>query len=713
MTPKTHPFVPLIVFIAAVFASPPVHADDLAADLSEYMQACAKVEHFNGSVLVCKDNETVFKSGYGMANFEHDVPNAPDTKFRIGSITKQFTAMAILILEEQGKLKVGDPIHKYIADSPDAWADVTIHHLLTHTSGIPSFTGMPEYRRDMMLLQSINQMLARFKDKPLKFAPGEKFKYSNSGYLLLGAIIEKASNVSYEEFLRAEICDPLELNDTGYDRFRTVLKHRATGYRRVADSIVHDAYLHMSQPHAAGALYSTVEDLNRWDQALRRRELIADSRYQRMFTPEKNGYAYGWNVRTKSGRRSISHSGGINGFVSHILRYPDEKLCVVVLCNTLPASPPRVARDLAAIMLGEDYELPRAKKISLEATLNELVKDGSLVAAQAVVGRGDRILIDHAVGVTNPGGDQRVNAETLFCIGSCSKPFASAVVMSLVEDGLLELEQPINKHLPAFDNLQLPHSQQSERAPTMKELLAHRGGIYSQKRGMTAKQTVWIRNFGQSLEESVQGIAGEPLISPPGSEYAYSGAGYCVAGRVAEVAVGKPFEQLLQRRIAAPLTLKRTTYFPNAKDRNVAAGGNKGKANPNTPHLTKPALRFALVGGSLHSTAQETARFLRMVAQQGKIGKNEVMKRDSWRTWTSRPYAEGTYGFGWSLTAGQSTAQPASLSHSGSLASSRSSMVVELNAGGYSVVHYTVASDRAVGGKIRKAMEQAMRNRLQ
>jgi len=194
-----------------------------------------------------------------------------------------------------------------------------------------------------------------------------------------------------------------------------------------------------------------------------------------------------------------------------------------------------------------------AQDVSLKATLDELVKNGSLVAAQAVVGRGDRILLDYGVGVTNPGGDQKIDGETLFCIGSCSKPFASAVVMSLVEDGLLELEQPISRYRPAFKNLKLPNDKPSERAPTMKELLAHRAGIYSQKKRMTPRQEGWIRNFGLTLQESVKGIANEPLISTPGSEYAYSGAGYCVVGRVAEVASGKTFEQLLQSRIAAPL----------------------------------------------------------------------------------------------------------------------------------------------------------------
>ena len=353
----------LFLFITTV-SGPATVAYEPVAELVSYMQACVKVDNFNGAVLVCKDNRTVFRNGYGMANFEHDVPNMSNTKFRIGSITKQFTAMAVMILEERGKLKVEDHVSKHIPDAPDTWADVTIHHLLTHTSGVPSFTSMPEYRRDMMLPQTIEQMLARFKDKPLDFAPGEKYAYSNSGYFLLGAIIEKASGVSYEQFIGTEICEPLELHDTGYDRFHTMLKHRASGYKRLAGAIVHDAYLDMSQPYAAGSLYSTVEDLNRWDQALRRQELISDKRYEKMYTPEKKNYAYGWGVRTQSGRKAISHGGGINGFLSYILRYPEQKLCVVVLCNVLPANPSKVAKDLAAIMLGEEYEIPKLPEIA-------------------------------------------------------------------------------------------------------------------------------------------------------------------------------------------------------------------------------------------------------------------------------------------------------------------------------------------------------------
>lgn len=350
----------------------------------------------------------------------------------------------------------------------------------------------------------------------------------------------------------------------------------------------------------------------------------------------------------------------------------------------------------------------------LETTLDKMVEDGRLVAAQAVVGRGDDILVSYASGVTVPGGKQKVDDETLFCIGSCSKPFASAVVMSLVEDGTLKLEQPIDKYLPSFKNLVLANGEAIGRAPTLKELLTHRGGIYSQHtKKMTAAQTGWIRNFGLTLEESVKGISAEPLNSRPGSEYAYSGAGYCVAGRVAEVVASKPFEELLQHRIARPLQLKRTTYFPKAKEINVAAGGSKGVANRKTPHLSKPELRFPLIGGSLYSTAEETARFLRMVTNQGKHNANAVMKPTTWSTWTSRPYADGSYGFGWGLAGQKPPAHPVLVRHSGSLASSRSLMAATLNGNVYYVVNYTVAvRDPSLKTDIESAVVQSIKMKL-
>ena len=177
------------------------------------MAASVNADHFSGSVLVSRDGEIVFSKGYGLANREHNIPNAPQTKFRLGSITKQFTAMAIMILADQGKIKLDDPIGKYLEFAPKTWDGITIHHLLTHTSGVHSYTADPEYVKKMAMPETVKSMIARFKDTPLDFKPGEKFSYSNSGYFLLGAIIEKAAGTSYEVFLRQA-----DLRTSGDDR---------------------------------------------------------------------------------------------------------------------------------------------------------------------------------------------------------------------------------------------------------------------------------------------------------------------------------------------------------------------------------------------------------------------------------------------------------------------------------------------------------------
>jgi hypothetical protein len=244
---------------------------------------------------------------------------------------------------------------------------VTIHHLLTHTSGVHSYTADPDYSKKMAQPETVRSMIARFKDKPLDFPPGEKFEYSNSGYFLLGAAIEKASGVNYEAFLKGAIFDPLDMRDTGYDHPATVLPHRASGYNVKGDRLENAEYLDMAQPYAAGSLYSTVEDLAKWDRALEDGELISKESMVRMFTPVKNDYAYGWTVTTRSGRKEVGHGGGINGFATNILRYPDQKVCVIVLCNVLPANPGRVAHDLAAITFGEPYKLPRVRKVATVA----------------------------------------------------------------------------------------------------------------------------------------------------------------------------------------------------------------------------------------------------------------------------------------------------------------------------------------------------------
>ena len=336
-------------------------AQYIESKVDEYIGAYLKMERFSGSVLIAKDEEILLKKGYGMANYEHDVPNTPYTKFRLGSITKQFTSMSIMQLQEKGLLNVNDPIKKYITDYPDG-EKITIHHLLTHTSGIPNFTSFPNYRETMMLLSPAEKTIERFKDKPLEFMPGEKYKYSNSGYILLGNIIEKVSKKSYEEYLKENIFHPLNMINTGYDHHSPLMRHRASGYSSSSDGLINVPYIDMSIPHGAGALYSTVEDLYIWDRALYTEKLVSKSSLERIFTPFKENYGYGWQITESFNHKHISHGGGINGFRTYISRYVDDDVCIIVLSNFEHSPTQKISNDLAAIVFGENYELPKERK---------------------------------------------------------------------------------------------------------------------------------------------------------------------------------------------------------------------------------------------------------------------------------------------------------------------------------------------------------------
>lgn len=302
-----------------------------------------------------------------MANYELDVPNTPNTVFRLGSLTKQFTAMAVMMLQERNKLNVQDSICKYLDNCPAAWQPITIRHLLTHTSGIPNFTEFPDYEKTMLLSVTQTSIIERLRDKPLEFAPGEKFKYSNSGYYLLGVIIERASGKFYADFLQENIFAPLGMKNTGYDSSSRIIKNRAAGYVRQGDAIINDSYIDMTSVFAAGALYSTTEDLLLWDKALYTEKLVSRKSLDEMFTPFKDfspgvGYAYAWTIEKQFDRQVVSHSGHINGFAAYIMRFPSERVTVIVLSNNISAPSQRIASDLSAIVFGAAYKIPQERK---------------------------------------------------------------------------------------------------------------------------------------------------------------------------------------------------------------------------------------------------------------------------------------------------------------------------------------------------------------
>jgi CubicO group peptidase (beta-lactamase class C family) len=350
-------------------SSTAVSAQDIAAKVDEYMNAGLKLGRFSSAVLIARDDKVLVSNGYGVANYEEDSPILPFTKFRIASVTKQFTAMAILILQERGKLKVEDPVCKYVEDCPAAWEPITIHNLLTHTSGIPDYAGLPDFDKLRKLPASASSIIARFKDKPLNFKPGQEFRYSNSNYALLGHVIERLSGKSYQAFLQETIFDPLKMTNSGYDEARKILKRRALGYLRQGDKLTNVECVDMSVPYAAGGLYSTVEDLYLWTQALSTGKLVSEKTLAAMATPFRNNYAYGLTVKEEFGRKLISHGGVIEGFTSFVGRYSNEKVTIIVLNNTIGTSMPaeNIARDLAAIVLGEKYEvLGEHKEIKLD-----------------------------------------------------------------------------------------------------------------------------------------------------------------------------------------------------------------------------------------------------------------------------------------------------------------------------------------------------------
>jgi CubicO group peptidase (beta-lactamase class C family) len=325
---------------------------------------------FMGAVLVARGADVLLSKGYGFANLEWDVPNTPATKFRLGSITKQFTAASILLLQDRGKLNVQDPVKKYMPDAPPAWDKITIYHLLTHTSGIPSFTGFPEYPKWEPFATTPAEAVARFRDKPLEFAPGEKWKYSNSGFVLLGYLIEKITGGTYEAFVRENIFNPLRMQDSGYDSNSAIIPRRAAGYTPEKDGLVNAGFIHMSIPHAAGSLYSTTADLLKWEQGLFGGKILSAASLELMTRPFQSDYACGLFVQTRNGRKKIDHGGGIEGFNTELAYYPDDQLTVIVLANVNGGAPGEIASKLAAVAHGEPVKLQAEhKEISVDAKM--------------------------------------------------------------------------------------------------------------------------------------------------------------------------------------------------------------------------------------------------------------------------------------------------------------------------------------------------------
>lgn len=419
---KNHLFSRKIILIFSVLLWNISFAQTKVERIDKLISTYAEYGKFNGSVLVADNGKIIYKKGFGMANMEWDIPNQPNTKHRLGSITKQFTAMLVLQLVADGKLDLQAPITTYLPDYPKDKGDkITTHHLLTHTSGIPNYTAFPRFFQD----ESRNpytpdEFVKKFQDKDLDFSPGEKFSYSNSGYFLLGVIAEKLSGKTYETLLHDNIFTPLNMNDSGYDNHADILKNRATGYERNGNGFVNSRYLDMSLPYAAGSMYSTAEDLYKWDQALYTNKLLPQKYMDLYFKPYiaafgNMHYAYGWGVgkvamgKSTDSIYTIGHGGGINGFNTNITRAPSSKLLVVLLSNAGGAPLNQITRAILGIAHGKAYSKPKQSLANaLLAVINEKGMDAGIAFYKSNKDSEDYELIEREM---NSTGYQLMNDE--------------------------------------------------------------------------------------------------------------------------------------------------------------------------------------------------------------------------------------------------------------------------------------------------------------
>jgi len=336
----------------------------VAVQADEYLNGLVKEDRFSGAVLLSRNGKIVLSKGYGLANRETGTPNSPRTKIRLGSLTKQFTAAAILLLQERGKLRTSDSVCQYVSDCPKTWEAVTLHHLLTHTSGIPSYTGLPDFRKLSVYPATPTELIARFRDRQLEFTPGKEFRYNNSGYVLLGHVVEKVSGKSYAEFLRENIFRPLGMNNTGYDENDAVIENRADGYTPTPRGIRRAPYIDMTVPYAAGGLYSTAEDMYLWAKALADGKLLSKESLDAMHAPFRNGYGYGVFIGEQYGLKNITHGGGIEGASTLLSRFPNEGAVVIVLSNIDSVFTEGYGKRLGGMLLADKVNLPKVIKVS-------------------------------------------------------------------------------------------------------------------------------------------------------------------------------------------------------------------------------------------------------------------------------------------------------------------------------------------------------------
>jgi CubicO group peptidase (beta-lactamase class C family) len=350
-----------ISILILMFFGLSVNAQKAVREMDEISQEMYPADGPGATILIARGDEIIYKKAFGMADLELEVPMRPEMVMEIGSITKQFTAVGILMLVEQGKISLDDDITTYIEDYPTHGHHISIHHLLTHTSGIKSYTSMQTWQERWRDDFTPEELIDFFKNEPMDFAPGEAWSYNNSAYFILGYIIEKVSGQTYEDFIEQNIFKPLGMANSYYGSTREIIKNRAEGYQTEGEEYVNAEFLSLTQPYAAGSLMSTVEDLYTWNRAVHSGELVKKETLQKAQTDyklnngEPTGYGYGWGISKINGSRSVEHSGGIFGYVSNGIYLPDEDVYVAILTNCNCKNPGELSTRLAAMAIGKPY----------------------------------------------------------------------------------------------------------------------------------------------------------------------------------------------------------------------------------------------------------------------------------------------------------------------------------------------------------------------
>jgi len=360
----------IVILLLVGFLFIRCHAQSVEQKIDELLTAYSSQNKLNGSVLVAQKGKIIYQKGFGYRNAEQKIPNDINSIFQIGSITKQITAAVIMQLQQEGKLSVTDKLSKYFAGFTNG-DKITIENLLTHTSGIHNYTDdTVVMKSDLAKHYTQQEMLKLFAGYSPDFEPGTEWRYSNSGYSILGYIIEKVEKKPYEKVVRQRIFQPLSMTNSGFDFTNLSGPNKTKGYFTLNPNPTPAPIMDSTIAYSAGAIYTTVGDLYKWERAISTNKLLKPESWKTIFTPYKNKYGYGWGIDSMYGKMLTTHSGGIPGYSSNILRFPQDEIVVIVFDNSSSNAVTVISKNVAAILFNQPYEVPAAKKeISVDTSI--------------------------------------------------------------------------------------------------------------------------------------------------------------------------------------------------------------------------------------------------------------------------------------------------------------------------------------------------------